>query len=96
MENFQTQDNMMGTPMTPAPKQGNGSSLAIIIILLIIALGGAYFWYYRNAGLNSANSPSPAKESVADDSATLDNELNAAGNVDLSADMNNLDKEFGN
>lgn len=98
MDNFQTPNNMAGVPMPPAPKQGNGSWAAIIIVILIIALGGIYFWYSRNTTLNStnSNSPSASKNSAptANDAA-LNDELNAAGNVDLNADMTNLDKEFG-
>lgn len=85
-------DSNFQMPPTPsAPKQGNGSTAAIIIVLLIVALAGAYFWISR-----SNTSPSQAEEvqSIDSDDSTLEQELNAAGDVNLEADLESMDQEF--
>lgn len=79
-------------PPAPAtPKQGNGATVAIIIIVLIIALAGAYFWISRS---DSSNSQVEKTGSVNADDRALEQELSAAGDVNLEADLESMDKEF--
>lgn len=81
---------MPPTPVTA--KQSNGATVAIVIIILIIALAGAYFWITRSGSFPSSSIDNTSQSASVD--MALERELNVAGNVDLEADLNNLDKEF--
>lgn len=94
MDNFQSRESVtsQSTPPTFASnqKQGKGTNTAIIVVVLIIILGGVYLWYSK------ANAPiiETTEKSATDDTA-LQNDLQAAGNVDVNSDMSDLDATFG-
>lgn len=73
-----------------APKQG--SYLAVIIVILIIALGGAYFWYARAHREPVKQNIPPNAEVMTDEE--LQRELEATGNIDISADMKSFDEVY--
>ncbi len=73
-----------------APKQG--SYRAVIIVILIIALGGAYFWYSRSNIGAKAEKQTKNYETMSDEE--LQRELDASGEVDISADMRGFDEEY--
>ncbi len=74
-------------------RQRGGSALAIIIIVLIIALGGLYFLYKKGSTVTQTNTVKNEQASANNaEDAALFNELQAAGNADVSADLTNLDQ----
>lgn len=72
-----------------SPKQG--SSLAIATVILIVALGGAYFWYLQVNKEPEVNVPPNATPMTNEE---LQRELEASGNVDISADMKEFEEVY--
>ncbi len=81
----------MDTIETPSTGK-KGSALAIVIVILIIALGGAYFWYGRTAKVPVMKNDIKTRPLVS--SKTLQNELNTAGNIDISTEIDGLDQVY--
>lgn len=82
----------MESMQTQSASGKGGSSLAIIIIILIVALGGAYFWYSRTASAPAPKADLKTKPSVS--TASLQGDLDTAGNVDITGDMKGLDQVY--
>ena len=87
--------------MTPPPnwepkRQGVGAIIGIIIIILIIVAGGFYFWKMNRDTLNmekqNTENATMQQNDRENSSATAD--FDAATNVDISEDLNELDKEL--
>lgn len=90
----------METPLQPteAPKQGAaGAIIGIVLIILIIAAGGVYFWMMKQDALKNAEIGSDVKENANELNSNQNdasNDIQAATDVNIDAELNELDKEF--
>lgn len=87
-------DESNNVNMGAIPPKGDslGSLIAIIVILVIIILGGLYFWNQNKTSTdldsgNSANLESINTQSNSDNTADIEDDLNATVVEDLDAEL---------
>jgi hypothetical protein len=74
---------------TEVPK---GSWTGIIIVILIIALGGAYYLYVKSGAMKELDKRNRELHNQGASPAALFEEFHAMGDVDVTSDVENLDK----
>ncbi len=77
-----------------APKSGSnwGAIIGILVIVALLALGGAYFFYTEREMAQTPAANTEAQNPTSDQS--IQNDLNATGSADASADVENLNNSL--